>query len=74
MKLLFNTTLLLLMAGLARADIVIVESVGNGAQSTQMTVKVNGDRVRADISPMVSTITDASTGSVIACFTRRRLT
>lgn len=43
---------------------VLVEQVQNGMRTTQMTVKVGGDKVRTDISPMVSTITDASTGDV----------
>ena len=49
----------------ARADMVIVQKVeGAAAQSGQMTMKFKENKIRADVSPEVSTITDASTGDV----------
>jgi hypothetical protein len=53
---------LFLMAGIGRGDVVIVQKVEGAAQSGEMTLKVSGDKVRADVSPDVSTITDAATG------------
>jgi len=58
------TALLLIAAGLARADVVIVQKVNSVGQSGEITVKVSGDKVRTDVSPEVSTITDASTGDI----------
>jgi len=55
---------LLLAASLTRADVVIVQRVDGGGLSGEMTVKVNGDKVRTDVSPQVSTITNAATGDV----------
>lgn len=62
MRLPLASLALLLAAGLARADIVIVQNVSGAGQTGEMTVKVNGNKVRTDISPQVSTITDAATG------------
>ncbi len=64
MKLHLALAAVLLACGLARADIVIVQQVDNGIQSGQMTVKVSADKVRTDISPQMSTITDATTGDI----------
>jgi hypothetical protein len=64
MKLLHGLTALILAAGLARADVVIVQKVDGAGQSGQMTVTVGTDKVRTDISPQVSTITDTTTGQV----------
>ncbi len=48
----------------ARADMVIVQKVEGAGQSGEMTMKFKGDKIRADVSPQVSTITDATTGDV----------
>jgi len=64
MKLPLALAALLLAAGLARADMVIVQKLDNGMQSGQMTVMVSADKVRMDVSPQMSTITDATTGDI----------
>ncbi len=58
------TLALFLAAGIARGDIVIVQSVDGMAQTGQMTIMVGADKVRTDVSPEVSTITDTTTGDV----------
>jgi citrate lyase beta subunit len=47
-----------------RADVVIVQNVDGMAQSTQMTIMVGPDKVRTDVTPQISTITDTATGDV----------
>jgi Domain of unknown function (DUF4412) len=64
MRLPFPLVALLCAAGLARADIVIVQNVAGAGQTGQMTVKVGGDKVRTDVSPQISTITDTATGAI----------
>jgi hypothetical protein len=64
MRIPFGVAALLLAAGIARADVVIIQQIDGMAQSGQMTIMVNGDKVRADVSPQISTITDATTGDV----------
>ena len=58
------TLALLLSAGFARADVVIIQNVDGMAQTGQMTIMVGADRVRTDVSPEISTITDTATGDV----------
>jgi hypothetical protein len=48
----------------ARGDEVIVQQVDGMAQTGQMTIMVNDNKVRADVSPQMSTITDVATGDV----------
>jgi len=73
MKLRFGLAALLIVAGVARGGVVLVENVDGGGQSGEMTVKVSGGKVRTDIMPKsrdlnaapaaeVSTITDTATG------------
>jgi hypothetical protein len=57
-------SVLVVAAGVARADVVIVQQVDGMAQTGQMTIMVNGDKVRTDVSPQMSTITDVATGDV----------
>jgi Domain of unknown function (DUF4412) len=57
-----------LLLGLdARADLILVQKVEEScpAQSGEMTLKVKGDLVRADISPEISTLTNTATGDTI---------
>jgi hypothetical protein len=56
--------LLLFTAVLARADVVIVQNIDGMAQSGQMTIMVGPVKVRTDVTPEVSTITDTVTGDV----------
>jgi hypothetical protein len=64
MKQSFLAGLVFFYAALAQADLVVIQKVeGLGpAQSTEMTLKIKGDKIRADIAPEISTITDAATG------------
>lgn len=58
---------LLLSAALtlsARADLVITQKIEGSGQSGTMTMKIKGDKIRTDVSPEVSTITDAKSGDV----------
>ena len=64
MKLLLSLAALLFAAGLTHADMVIVQKVDGAGQSGEMTMKIGEDKVRADVSPQVSTITDIKTGDV----------
>jgi len=65
MKTPFALALLLLATAFARADVVIVQNVEGMAQTGQMTIMVGADKVRADVAPQISTITDTATGDVI---------
>lgn len=55
-----------------QADIVIVQKVEGGSQSGEMTMKIHGDRARADLSPAVSTIIDAASGDVTTLMHERK--
>ena len=47
-----------------RADLVVIQRVeGIGQpQAAEMTLKVKGDKIRADLAPEISTLTDSATG------------
>jgi ABC-type branched-subunit amino acid transport system substrate-binding protein len=64
MKIPLGLVALLAASVLARADVVIVESIAGPGQSGQMTIKVGADKIRVDVSPMLGTITDVTTGDV----------
>jgi hypothetical protein len=64
MKLPLALVALILTAAFGHADFVIVQKVNGMAQNTEMTIKVSGDKVRADITPQISTITDAVSGQI----------
>ena len=64
MKTPLTLALLLVAASLARADVVIVQNVEGMAQTGQMTIMVGADKVRTDVAPQISTITDTATGDV----------
>ena len=53
-----------LLAG-ARADYVIVQRVEGGRDAGTMTLKIKGAKLRADLAPQISVITDGVTGDVI---------
>jgi hypothetical protein len=60
--------LVLSFSTISRADLVIVQSVESGMQSmptSQMTVKIKGDKTRADISAQMSSITDTASGDSV---------
>lgn len=48
----------------ANADLTIVQKVDGSASSSEMTMKLKGDKMRIDISPQVTTIIDAKTGEM----------
>jgi Domain of unknown function (DUF4412) len=50
---------------LGRADLVITQRVEGSMQSGTITIKIKGDKSRADIAPQLSTITDGATGDVV---------
>lgn len=51
--------------GAARADFTIVQRVEGSLNAGQMTLRLKGDKARADIAPQVSMITDTATGDVV---------
>jgi len=57
----------LLAPALANADLLVVQKVesGNPVRSAEITLKIKGDKMRADVSPEISTITDTATGETI---------
>ncbi len=48
----------------ARADMVIVQKVEGTGQAGEMTMKFKDNKIRTDVSPQVSTITDSASGDV----------
>ncbi len=56
---------LLAAAGLARADVVVVQKIDGGGQSGEQTIRVKGGKARADIGGSVSVIFDRETGETI---------
>jgi len=60
--------LILLGAPLLRADLLVVQKVeesGPGKQSREITLKVKGDKIRADVSPEISILMDTASGETI---------
>ena len=53
--------LLIASAG-ANADMIITQTVTTGGQTTAMTMKIKGNKIRSDVSPQMSTIMDTATG------------
>lgn len=49
----------------ANADMTIVQKVEGTGQISEMTMKFKDDKVRTDVSPQISTITDAKSGDVV---------
>jgi len=47
------------------ADLVIVEKVDGSGGSHEMTLKVKGNKIRTDVAPQMSMITDTTTGDVL---------
>lgn len=56
---------LLCLAASARADLVLVQRVEGGGMEGDMTIRIQGKKVRADIAPGISTIVDAEKGDTI---------
>lgn len=55
----------LALVALGRADLVITQRVEGSMQTGTMTVKIKGEKSRADIAPELTTITDGATGEVV---------
>ncbi len=56
---------LLALSGIGRADLVILQKVDGGGQTTDQTIKIKGEKARSDLTPAVSMITDGATGESI---------
>ena len=56
----------LLLLGLlsVRADLVIIQRIENLGQNGDMVIKIKGDKIRTDVSPTISTISNLKTGEV----------
>jgi len=55
---------LLFTSSFARADLVVVQQTEGAGQLAEMTMKFKGDKIRADVSPEVSVITDVNSGDM----------
>ena len=64
MKLSLALAALCLASGVVRADLVIVQQIDGMGQSGQMTMKIGPEKIRTDMSPAVSMLTDIKTGDV----------
>jgi len=62
MKISLTLAAALCAASLARADVVLVQNIDGMGQSTQMTVTVGPTKVRTDVNPQISMITDTASG------------
>jgi hypothetical protein len=69
-----SLALLLSAAFTLRAGLVVVQKVEGEGQSGTMTLKIQGDKIRADVSPTVSMITDTASGSVITLMHQQKIT
>jgi uncharacterized protein DUF4412 len=49
----------------ARGDLTIVQKVEGVAPSSEMTIKIKGDKARIDATPQFTTIVDGKTGEMI---------
>ncbi|MDR3404488.1 MAG: DUF4412 domain-containing protein [Chthoniobacter sp.] len=56
---------LLAATALVHADLVIVQKVEGGGQTSDQTIKIKGDKSRTDLNPTVSMITNGATGEII---------
>jgi Domain of unknown function (DUF4412) len=59
---------ILLFSPVLRADLVLVQKVEEsapGKQSTEITLKVKGEKIRVDVPPEVSLLMDTASGSTI---------
>ena len=60
--------LILLGTPLLRADLVVVQKVeesGPSQQTSEITLKLKGDKIRADVSPEISILMDTASGETI---------
>ena len=55
----------LLSTTIVRADLVIVQRVDGGGQAGEQTIRIKGDKARADLAQQISTITNGATGEVV---------
>jgi hypothetical protein len=61
----FGVVGLLAVAGWVHADLVIVQKVEGGGQTSEQTIKIKGDQARTELNPTVSMITNGATGEMI---------
>jgi hypothetical protein len=53
----------ILFTATLHADTVLVQKVEAAGRSSEMTVKIKGTKIRSDISPEISTLTDTASGA-----------
>ena len=63
---------LLLAAAPVRADLVIVQHVDGSGQSGDQTIRIKGDKARADLAQQISMITNGATGDVVTLMHAQR--
>ncbi len=56
---------LLALVAAGRADLVILQKVEGGGQTSDQTIKIKGDKARVELTSTVSMITDGATGESI---------
>jgi hypothetical protein len=59
-----SLAVLWIVAAVSSADLVIVQKVEGGGQAGEQTIKIKGDKARADLAQQVSVITDGATGGM----------
>src|SRR5690349_13912001 len=64
-RLLLALVSLQLLSTLLQADLVVTQKVEGAGQAGDVTMRIKGDKVRADLPRDVSSITDTSTGEVV---------
>ena len=66
-------TVFLALSALGRADLVIIQRVEGAGQNGDMVLKQKGNKLRTDVSPEISTISDLETGTVITLMHGQRM-
>lgn len=59
-----SCALLWIAAASSSADLIIVQKVEGGGQAGEQTIKIKGDKARADLAQQVSVITDGATAEM----------
>lgn len=62
----------LLVSSRAWADMVVAQRVESVGQTQEMTIKLRGDKMRADIAPGISTVRDIATGDMVTLMHGKR--
>jgi hypothetical protein len=59
------TFLLLAFAAAAQADLTIVQKTEGAMNAGQLTLRIKGDKARADVAPQLTVLTDLATGDCV---------